>query len=334
MTNSSCAAAALGMFLVATMSTSASAYSGLIVGTEPFFYVGTDATHIYTMRPDGTGKQVLTGNKGNRTPTWSCDGKQIVYSSLEQGRVLQIWAMNADGSNQRQVTFLPAGAEYPSYSCDGKLSFLSRSQKTGNPQVFVMDNLSSVPHPITRDDTFNYASSISPDGKQVVFTRKLNHDSHREIFTINSDGSNERQLTSPSDPNAPDANAPAWSPDSRKIAFFQGLEENGMGAQRTTPDIRHLGVMNADGSHPHWLTNCSAGVDASKPGQCGDDPAWSPDGEWIIYSSHFMRTWIIKADGSTAPKEFLSYLLLFGNGGRRPWTGVAEQPSPITRPRP
>src|SRR5207253_4560403 len=142
------------------------------------------------------------------------------------------------------------------------------------------------------------ASSISPDGKKVVFTRQLNHDAHREIFTINADGSNEQQLTSPADPNAPDANAPAWSPDSRKIAFFQGFEDKGMGDQRTTPDIRHLSLMNADGSHPRRLTNCSAGVALSNPGQCGDDPAWSPDGESIIYSSHFMHTWIVKADGS------------------------------------
>ena len=102
--------------------------------------------------------------------------------------------MNADGSDQRQITFLPTGAEYPSYSCDGKLSFLSRSQKTGNPQIYVMDSLSSAPHPITRDHTFNYASSIAPGGKKVVFTRQLNHDAHREIFTINADGSNEQQL--------------------------------------------------------------------------------------------------------------------------------------------
>jgi len=168
------------------------------------------------------------------------------------GQSPAIWAMNADGSNKRQITFLAVGAEYPSYSVMGNFVFYRAAKRPAILRFLLMDNLSSVPTQLTRDDTFNYASSISPDGKQVVFTRKLNHDSHREIFTINSDGSNERQLTSPSDPNAPDANAPAWVTRRRKIAFFQGLEENGMGAQRTTPDIRHLGVMNADGSHPHW----------------------------------------------------------------------------------
>ena len=186
-----------------------------------------------------------------------------------------------------------------------------------------MDSLSSAPHPITSDDTFNYAAGISPDGRKVAFTRQLNHDANREIFTVNVDGSNERQLTFSTDPNAPDANAPAWSPDSTKIAFFQGFEDKGTGAPRTTPDIRYLAVMDADGSNRHWLTDCAAGA-LSAPGQCADDPSWSPDGTWIIYSSNFLHTWIIKADGSTSPKEFLSFLLLFGNGGRRTWTGFPE----------
>ena len=165
-----------------------------------------------------------------------------------------------------------------------------------------MDNLRSSPHPITGDDTFNYAAGISPDGKKVMFTRQLNHDANREIFTVNVDGSNEQQLTFPTDPNAPDANASAWSPDSKTIAFFQGFEDKGTGAQRTTPDIRYLAVMNADGSNRHWLTDCSAGA-SSPPGQCADDPSWSPDGTWIIYSSNFFHTWIIK------PQKIFFFLL-------------------------
>jgi Tol biopolymer transport system component len=292
----------------------ASPYSGLIVGTEPYIYAVTESTHIFTMNPDGTSKRILTDDKANRTPTWSCDGRQIVYVSSGQA-----WLMNADGSNKKQLTFLPTGAASPSLSCDGKLSFVSQSQKTGTAAIFVMEALSSAPHQITSDDTFNYASSISPDGKKVVFTRQLNNDEHREIFVVDADGSNERQLTfATTDLNAPDANAPAWSPDSKRIAFFQGFEDKGNGAERTTPDIRYLAVMNADGSNRHWLTDCSGGA-SSAPGQCADDPSWSSDGTWIIYSSTSLSTWIIKSDGSTAPSRFLDFLLLFGNGGKRTW---------------
>jgi Tol biopolymer transport system component len=289
--------------------------AGVLVGTEPFNYAATPRTHIFTMKPDGGDKKILTDNYGNRTPTWSCDGKQIVYGA---GGPTQIWIMNADGSNKKQLTSLSTGANLPSISCDGKISFVSQSRK-GKPQVFMMDSLTSLPRPVTADDTFNYASSISPDGKKIAFTRHLN-DKHRQIFTIDVDGSNERQLTFPTDPNAPDANAPAWSPNSKQIAFFQGFEEKSGGPPSKTPDIRYLAVMNADGSDRRWLTNCSAGVDLATPGQCADDPAWSPDGKWIIYSSHFMRTWIIRSDGSSKPREFLNFLLLFGNGGRRPWS--------------
>lgn len=142
---------------------------------------------------------------------------------------------------------------------------------------------------------------------------------------MNSDGSLEKQLTfMTDDPNAPNGNAPAWSPDSTQIAFFNGFEE--AGANRTTPDVRKLAVINADGSGKRYLTHCdvttSSISDSKSPGSCADDPNWAPDGRWILYSSAGvgvgMNTYFIAADGSGTPQELLPGLILFGNGGSRP----------------
>lgn len=70
------------------------------VSTEP----GND--EVYRVTPDGATVQRLTNNtyEWDKHPTWSPDGKQIVfYSNRISGR-RQLWIMNADGSNQRNLT--------------------------------------------------------------------------------------------------------------------------------------------------------------------------------------------------------------------------------------
>ena len=303
----------------------ASPTSGVLVGTEPYVWADTPTTHIFTMNADGSGKKILTDDHGNRTPTWSCDGRQIYYVSQAD-----IWVMDADGGNKRQVTS-GVRASAPSVACDGTLVFGSFSDTTAKATIWILDPGSSAPRLISNENDFDGAARISPDATKVVYTRYLDFDpatatdSARELFVINSDGSGERQLTfTTDDANAPNANAPGWSPDSKQIAFFNGFEETGPG--RTTPDLRNLAVINADGSGKHYLTHCdvttSSITDSKSPGSCADDPNWAPDGKWILYSSAGvgvgMNTYFIATDGNGAPVELLPGLLLFGNGGGRP----------------
>src|SRR4051794_14471807 len=52
--------------------------SGVVVGTEPYIWAQNPATHLFTMKADGTDKRILTDDEGNRTPAWTCDGRQIL----------------------------------------------------------------------------------------------------------------------------------------------------------------------------------------------------------------------------------------------------------------
>lgn len=55
------------------------------------------------MNADGTNAQRLTNNGSNEgLPAWSPDGQSIAYAS-DQGGFWAIYAMNADGSNQRKL---------------------------------------------------------------------------------------------------------------------------------------------------------------------------------------------------------------------------------------
>jgi Tol biopolymer transport system component len=136
------------------------AFSGVLVGTDPFVWAVTPSTHIFTMNVDGSDKRVLTDDASNRTPQWTCDGKRIVYTSGQQ-----IWLMDADGGNKRQITSLPRGADAPSISCNGKLLFGSFSPKTQKATLWIMDSLTSAPRQLSSDDNFDAAGRISPDGR-------------------------------------------------------------------------------------------------------------------------------------------------------------------------
>lgn len=99
----------------------------------------------------------------------------------------------------------------------------------------------------------------SPDGSQVAFTRLAGNDS--EIFAMNADGSNVRQLTDNNDVDQ----SPVWSPDGTQIAFTSDR----------FGDHRIL-LMAADGTDVQEITD-DGGNDWS--------PTWSPDGRYIAFAS-------------------------------------------------
>jgi TolB protein len=97
---------------------------------------------IYVVDADGKGKPArLTNNtEEERAPSWSPDGKRIVFCCRRGGPDLEICVMNADGTGQVQLTENAIGDLTPSWSPDGKkIVFHRRVGERGQFQLFLIN---------------------------------------------------------------------------------------------------------------------------------------------------------------------------------------------------
>src|SRR5258708_23087419 len=137
---------------------------------------------------------------------------QIVFSS-HRNVDWEVYMMNADGSDQRQITYdgPENEARFPSWSPDGKwITF-----NTGYV-IQVMDTQGKNVRKLTDYGSANgWFPAWSPDGKQIAFAGGQGHVSQLAICVMNADGSGFRELTS----NNVENDFPAWSPDGNTIVF-------------------------------------------------------------------------------------------------------------------
>ena len=152
---------------------------------------------IYTMDEDGRNVKRLTNELGyDGGPFWSYDGKQIVYRAyhpqtqkektdyvalLEQNlirpTVLDIWVMNADGSNKRQVTHLNKASFAPYFFPDGKRVIFASNYadpKGRDFDLYMINVDGSGLERITFNPTFDGFPMFSPNGKKLVFASNRN----------------------------------------------------------------------------------------------------------------------------------------------------------------
>ncbi len=162
---------------------------------------------------------------------------QIAFTSFRDGNK-EIYVMDADGSNLRNLTRNPAPDYRPAWSPDGRrIAF--NSDRDGNWEIYVIDADGGNPQRLTRHLAPNSNPSWSPNGEHIAFDSRRG--GNNEIYVMDTEGGNLRNLTNNND--AYDAR-PSWSPDGERIAF-QSHEK------RIKSDIY---VMDADGGNLQRLT--------------------------------------------------------------------------------
>jgi TolB protein len=146
---------------------------------------------IYAMRTDGSGLRRLTNTPGyDGGPFFSPDGKQIVYRAwhptdtvltnyqallaqrLVRPNRMEIWVMNADGSNQHQITSLGGANFAPFFTPDGKRIIFSSNYtnpRSRNFDLYLVNPDGSGLEQVTRDPEFDGFPMFSPDGRHLVW---------------------------------------------------------------------------------------------------------------------------------------------------------------------
>ena len=218
---------------------------------------------IYVMNPDGANPINLTQSveRPDGVSSWSPDGKQIAFTSSEffKWDILfhsDIWVMDADGGNPRNLTNHHASDLSPDWSPNGQqIAFYSDRNwdwkfevEEKNWEIFVMSadgtNLINLTNHLAKDSSPDW----SPDGQQIAFTSS--RDENREVYVMNADGTNPINLTN----HLASDGSPDWSPDGNQIAFQSNRDGNW-----------EIYIMNADGANPINLTQ---------------HPAWDSSPSW------------------------------------------------------
>jgi TolB protein len=185
---------------------------------------------------------------------------KIVYVSFINNSD-EIFLMNADGTEQRQLTSLPGTDYYPSLSPDGQTIYFSSQRGKNNFDIYSMDTAGGNIRQLTSNNGDNYAPELSPDGTRIVYTHfaKIGDKNDQDIWVMNADGSNPHPVTF----DTTNEIDPSWSPDSTRISFTSNRAIS-----------NELFIMNADGSNVQQLTRGMS---------IGGRNDWSPDGLWLAF---------------------------------------------------
>jgi eukaryotic-like serine/threonine-protein kinase len=190
---------------------------------------------------------------------------QIAFVSDRTG-IMQIWIMNSDGSEQRQLTSFESGACQPAWSPNGQqLAVISpceakSSKYYENAQIYIIDaeggNARMLPISVPGD----FDPAWSPEGDKIAFSSLRNDNGIAHIFVYHL---NDQFIEELSDTRYADIQ-PVWRPNSKQIAFVREKPYN------------HVWVMSDQGQTQFQLSTSGSVHDVW--------PVWTPDGKSILYS--------------------------------------------------
>ena len=191
---------------------------------------------IYVMGADGKNQRRLSNDPFlNWDPSWSPDGKRIVFTSTEakdiERKRPQIYVIDADGKNRRRLSnrFIKDAEWHPSWSPDGKrIAYTSSGALDtagGFWRIYVIDADGKNRQILSDDAVDDRQPSWSPDGERIAFV-SWRDGFGRGIYVMDADGKNQQRLTD----NLSHEWEPSWSPTVNALPLFP----IGMGTRTST----------------------------------------------------------------------------------------------------
>lgn len=218
-------------------------YSSNRAGPLNLWRVGFNAAHPGTGQPE----RLTTGIGEDINASAAPNGSGIAYATVRTAP--DIWALDVDTRQVRQLTSETTSEDYPRLSPDGE-RLLFYSDRTGADEVWVAQLATRELTRVSRNG--GTQNAWSPDGRRVAYATS------RGLQLVDLNGGEGRTLAA-----GLGVAYPAFSRDGRRIAF-QGWNGH---------DYR-LYQVPADAGQPQLIS-----TPAGEPG----NPSWSPDGRTIYF---------------------------------------------------
>ena len=250
-------------------------------------YVSTSGgrfKEIHIAHLDGSEKFQVTNNHTiNLSPSWTADGKSVLYTSYKD-RNSSLYLFELYSGKEAKIT--PRNGRYLGGKASPDGQFIAATVETGgNSNIVLLDRNGNAIRSLTENPGIEVSPAWSPDSKQLVFVS--DRSGSPQVYVLDVASNKARRLTYSGNYNT----SPEWSPRGDRVAY------TGRVGNRFA--IFTIGV---DGGEPRKLTAESAD---------SEDPTWSPDGRFIAFSSNRAgkyHLYVMQANGENQRR-------LTGSGG-------------------
>lgn len=246
-------------------------------------------SNLYVLNSDGSNLTLLRSDaKVSQHAQWNSDKSKVVFiSNSSTTGSGEVFLMNGDGTNVKQLT--SDNAQYwnntPMFRNSTKIWY-ANAQTTGWTEFTEINydgtGKSKLTNFYAQGKSGDYVSVNNSNNKLLYYKQTSSWSPDGEIYTSNTDFTNEVQLTN----NSMWDGQPKLSPDGSKIVF--GRET------ALLSGVSNIFIMNFNGTSVQQLTNFTST-------QSTNSPIWSPDGTKIVYSVYDgsqWDLWVMNSDGS------------------------------------
>jgi TolB protein len=221
-----------------------------------------DFNQLCMINADGTGFQQMTKLEAHSYyPVFSPLGGSVVYASNQNGGVFDLFLFIFEGQRLLRLTDHIGNVVSPSFSPDGSRILFANRAAEGPTSLWTIDNTGENADLLYAGPNTIVAADWAPVGNRIAFAMAVDQPDSYEVFIMNDDGTNVRQLTRglPGIGGSLD-----WSPDGKHLLLYAGL-----------PGDKNIFLVDVDAETAAQLTNGGNNAACS----------FSPDGQWIAFNS-------------------------------------------------